>query len=214
MAADFLTRRLLSLISLGYFPGAYFPGAAGVGTLDEDYTWPAPVPSGPRSTPLAKLVALVAVCPTFRVRCGVTDDDQASAKLIAGDHSSPRRIFFPDVDWTKHDVFPSAVVQPGPEWRGETDAAGRRHYLKFSGSLRLILLDEDRYGGDMERSLRDFENFLGDLMQDLATRFARNVNLAATAIRLELPPALATDEEVISRGGKAYWSASFLIDWS
>jgi hypothetical protein len=213
MAADWLDRLLLNAHRLGFFPSAYFPGGGEVGTLEEDYNWPAPVPEGPRCVPMAKLAALVAICPTFRSRCDVPDDDSASKRLIAGDADHPQRIFFPDVDWDKHDVFPSAVIQPGANWRGSTDASGRRHYLKFSGNLRLILMDKDRYDGDMGRSLRDFENFLGNLAQDLAIRFARNDNLAATDIQIELPPALCSDEETVSRG-KAYWTASFLVDWS
>ena len=106
-------------------------------------------------------------------------------------------------------------VEPHPEdWLEQLQPAMDIVGNMASKALRLSYIAPHtfHYGGDMARSLRDFENFCGDLMQDLATRFARNDNLAATDIRLELPPALCTDEEIIN--GRAYWTTSYLIDWS
>ncbi len=181
-----------------------------VGTV---YTWPSPDPEGPIIHPLAKLVTLLAATPTFRVRCGLAaDDPQGSTKLIDGLGGFQRRIFYPEVDWSSFDVFPSAVIQFGPEWRAEWRSGGSSNYTHPKGTLRLILADEDRASGDMEQSCREFGIYVGQLMDDLRAQFGRSDELNADGIVQEWPPSLPPDE-VITGLGTWYWSCSYLISW-
>lgn len=198
---------------------------AATGTL---YDWPDPDPEGPLLVPLTKLVTLIAASPVFRARCGLeTDDPDANDKLIEG-QGGTKRIFYPAADLSQWDVFPAAVVQFGPEWTWDRRAGGHRNFLLTGGSLRLILLDEAKYmpgrgPGDIERSLRDFSIFVGNLFADLASAFGLNDELDGVSIRTEDlrdqdggsmdgGPKLCPLTEEVSRG-RAYWHATYLVEW-
>jgi|GEM_PF-3591665 len=192
------------------FPQRYFPGGTSKATA---YVWPTPDPQGPIIRPLAKLATLLAATAHFRTRCGLESDDPlGTEKLLDGKHGTQRRIFYPEVDWDRFNVFPSAVIQPGPTWTATLACGGERNYLTYHGSLRLILIDADRYPHEMERSLRDYGTWVGQLLDDLKSYFAYNDELAGTTITQERGIARGTVTEEVSRG-KAYWSTAFLIDW-
>lgn len=202
-------------------PFAYPVAGEATGTL---YEWPDPDPEGPLMRPLAKLVTLIAATPTFRTRCGLeTDDPDANEKLIEGS-AGQKRIFYPAADLSRWDVFPSAVVQFGPAWEWDQRAGGNRNFLLTSGSLRVLLLDRAKYmPGDIERSMRDFAIFAGNLYADLASGFGLNDELTGVSIRQENirggdgvergGPSLCPVEESTSKG-RSYWLMSCLVDWS
>jgi len=192
------------------FPQRYFPGGTTKATA---YVWPDPDPEGPIIRPLAKLATLLAATAHFRTRCGLESDDPlGTEKLLDGRYGCKRRIFYPDVDWHRHNVFPSAVLQFGPDWKATTASGGDRNYLVTSGNLRLILIDEDNYPRDVEKSLRDFGIWIGQLLDDLKHYFAYSDELAGTTITQEDSIKQSPVVEEVSRG-KAYWTVAFLIDW-
>ncbi len=204
--------RIAKLIpmSMSLFPRRLFPG----GGPQRQYSFPTPDADGPIVKPLATLATMIASTPTFRERAGLDADDPfGSEKLLEGSNGGTKRIFFPLVDWQLHDVMPSAVIQFGPEWQESLVSGGHRNFTTPSGTLRLILTDDDKNPGDREASLRDFGTYLGQFFDDLRSLFALNDDLAATGISQELQPMMTPDNESRSRG-KAYWSASYFIEWA
>ncbi len=211
------------------WPAPYcYPTVEVVSGFGTTYEWTDPEPDGPLLLPMTKLVSLIAATPTFRVRCGLAaGDDVGGAALITG-AGGTKRLFYPAADITSvvdAEIFPAIIVQFGPAWGFEKRAGGHRNILRASGTLRMILLDVDRYPGatNIERSLRDFANYVGNLFTDLATAFGLNDELAGKVIRqdegvdengnrVDTGPRLCPLEEEASRG-TGYWHAVYLIDW-
>ena len=152
------------------------------------------------------------ITPTFRVRCGLAaDDPDASAKLIDGvEGEFQRRIFYPLADPKGFDVFPSAIIQFGPRWSVTKQAGGAINYTAPEGSLRLILVDEDREDGDHEASCREFGVYVGNLLNDLRSQFALSDALAATGIEQELEPSILSDA---GSRNTFVWICGYLISW-
>lgn len=188
------------------FPRCYFPG----GGPQSDYDWPEPDPTGPLMTPLSKLAELVAASPTFRVRCGLESNDQyASAKLLEGAYGTQKRIFYPAADTEQWDIFPGIVLAQGDKWTWEV----AKYSQRASGTLLMMIFDEDRYPGNLEATYRDFLSFAGNLCADLARLFSSDDDLAGNAITQVTAPHLPPVEEEASRG-KGYWQAAYNIGWS
>jgi hypothetical protein len=160
------------------------------------------------------LAELVAETPLFRTRCGLAaDDSQAAEKLIGGLYGCAQRIFIPEVYAEQCQIFPSATLQLGPRWEWSTHAGGQQNYLMAEGSVKLILIDEDKYPGNKEASSRDFATFAGNLLQQIAALLAYDDRLAGSEIAQDQPPMLCPIEEEAARG-RAYWWAGYVINWS
>ncbi len=192
------------------FPRRLFPG----GGPQKKYAFPDPDPQGIILRPLTKIVSLISATDTFRTRNNLeTDDPVADEKLIDGDHGVQRRIFYPEVDWDTFDVFPSAVVQFGPDWRATLRAGGAQNDTRPAGSVRVILMDEDQNPGDIEASMRDFGTYVGQLLDDMRSQFAVDDEFTGIGITQEESPFLPDKESEASRG-IAWWTCSYLFEWS
>lgn len=200
------------------FPRRLFPG----GGPQKAYSWPTPDAEGIILRPLTKLVTLIAATNTFRTQCGLaTNDPVANEKLIDGSYATQKRIFYPEVDWESFDVFPSAVVQFGPDWHATWRAGGAQNYTRPGGSLRLILMDKDRQpnsaglsdSANIGLSLRTFAIYVSQLLDDLRSQFAVDDELTGTGITQEDPP-FFPPEETVKTEGLGWWTCSYLIEWS
>ncbi len=169
------------------------------------YDWPVPVPDGPLTKPLARLIDLVAASPTFVARAGGAD----AAELIEGTGGT-QRIYFPEVDLDALDVFPAAILEIG-DLEFDQDAGGDRNYLAASGVVSLLLVDKGQYEDDLQRSCRDFLNFAGKTFYEISQMFAVSDNLAGHGMSGFWGPrrdALPTDDGVIDR-----WMAGVEVHW-
>lgn len=192
------------------FPRRLFPG----GGPQKAYAFPDPDPQGIILRPLTKIVSLIAATNTFRTRNNLeTDDAVANEKLIDGDFAFQRRIFYPEVDWRTFDVFPSAVVQFGPDWRATLRGGGAQNSTQPGGSVRVIFMDEDQNPTDVEASMRDFGTYVGQVLDDMRSQFAVDDEFTGTGITQEESPFLPLEETVLARG-VAWWTASYLFEWS
>jgi hypothetical protein len=175
------------------------------------YTWQTPQPEGPITTPLCKLVELVAESTNFRVRAGLAADAvRANEKLIDGADGWEKRIFYPFADLETLEVYPAAVL-----WTGGTeftqDSGGHRNFLATSGNIALLLVDLCKYPEDRETSCRDFTNFAGNVFMDLAEAFGEDDNLTGTRIHSMRGP----DRDIISlsQGQQDRWICWAEIAW-
>lgn len=192
------------------FPVPYFPS----GGYDVAYAWPDPAESGPLMTPLARLVTLAAASPTLRERCGLaTDDPDASDLLVEGGDGFVRRIFYPASDRDDFAAYPAVIIFLGSEFTWEHVASGSQHYLRPRGTLELSIYDEDRYPLSMAQSTTDFANFVGNFLQDLASQFASDDELAGNEITQMGRPSLLPLEHSAGHG-KEIWHAEYIIRWS
>lgn len=192
------------------FPRRLFPG----GGPQKKYVFPSPAAEGIILRPLTKVVSLISATDTFRTRNNIdTDDPVADDKLIDGLFAFQRRIFYPEVDWKKFDVFPSAVVQFGPDWRATLRGGGAQNDTRPAGSVRVIFMDEDQNPGDVEASMRDFSTYIGQLLDDMRSQFAVDDEFTGIGITQEESPFLPLTETVLTRG-KSFWTCSYLFDWS
>ncbi len=164
---------------------------------------PIPLPTGPLTTPLSKLAALVAESATFRAAVGAADSTAALTKIHFPCLATPYL----------RDALPCAVLQQGPSWSLEQVAGGSQNWLwpAPGSSIRLILADCDRYPKDLEASGVAFLNYCGGVLQDLADLAGRDDRLDVTGIRQEVAPVLPSQEE--DKAGAVWWKASFLIAW-
>jgi hypothetical protein len=160
--------------------------------------------------PLARLVDLVAAAPTFIERCGLDEDDPTAADQLIGGEGGTQRIFYPAVELDDLDAFPAAVLRV-KELQYDQDSGGARNYLASSGVLSLLLVDRGRYQYDLERSGRDFLNFAGMTIHQIARQFAEDENLAGYRMRSFWGPDY--DSQATSAGVIDRWMCGIDVHW-
>lgn len=178
---------------------------------------PTPTATGAISVPKRKLAEVLAEAETWQLWCELAYPDAAAADKLIDGIGGTKRIFYPTADsrdlGTLYDRMPLAVIGNGQQWQMPTVAGGAGNYMRPAGQLALIIADRDRYPDSLEASQRDFENRLGDLMDDLAALSGRSDRLAMDLIEQFIPPSLPPEEETDANPGRVWWAAGYLIDW-
>jgi hypothetical protein len=178
---------------------------------------PAPTATGPISVPKRKLCEMLAEAETWQTWCGLAYPDAAAADKLIDGIGGTKRIYFPTADANDlgelYDRMPLAVVGNGTSWTMPTKAGGAGNYMRPNGQLSLIVADIDRYPDNLESSQREFENRLGDLMEDLRNLSGRSDRLAMDLIAQQIAPSLPPEDEQNARPDRTWWAAMYLIDW-
>ena len=181
----------------------------------------APAPEEAYTWPLYALASRLAGTKRFQERCGlVYPEPEAEQQLLQG-QGGQQRIFYPCL---REDDFasarlPCAVIQFGDTWDLLTYAGGEKnHFGPPDGTLKLILADSDKWNTpttqatDFERSARDFANWVGGVIRDLADIAGENTNLSIKRFSQQQPPSMSPKEEQTTLGF-IYWTAVFQIEY-
>lgn len=159
-------------------------------------------PSGPIALPKSLVCDMVANSATFQARIGVNTQTAAYEKVFytfkrasAADHRSLR---------------PYATVLTTPQLSYELDAGGFQNYLLPSGTVGLLLVDNDDQFSDITNASIDFENFCGGVLADVQNQSALSGNLAIIRAELLQLDRLPQDAE-LSEG--CWWQALLAFEW-
>ncbi len=178
-----------------------------------------PTPAGPYTVPLHRLAQMLSECAAFQTRCSLTyPDADAEAKLVNGD-GGLKRIYYPDLtDENALAGMPYAVITWGGEWRMPQSSGGARNYFSGAqGELILRIADKSRYPANREAALRDFGNFVGQVILTGDDDNPGLLELAALDDRLVISDLAQTEPpwECERREGEAngeiYWQAEFSV---
>ncbi len=172
--------------------------------LEVEYYVPAPPPEGPQMVPLAKLRDMLAATPATQARFGVAGDDA---------HARAReRIYFPVLaDEEIPARLPAIVVTDGDEWQYTQHSGGAQNYLRPAGTAVVLFAARSRYPGDLEAGRRDFSNWVGLTLQQLAGQAGVDTLLSIREIAQEMPPAMCSREHEDAFG--LYFLASYAVRW-
>lgn len=161
---------------------------------------PNPTPLGPLSLSVRKLVELVAESAAFQARCGVATQAAAYA-----------RIWHPDIEMQAmaHFTGPAAVVMTAAFGLARIDP----YHLRPDGcQLGLLLTDDDQFPRDPLASQTDFENWIGQVVQQIAAIQGTGERLTIDRITMSVPPQHTHPADAGTR--KPYWMAVFDVHWS
>lgn len=177
-----------------------------------------PTPTTPFSDKIHTLGRMLAAAEIFRTQSGLAADDPDAEANLLGEDSDVRRIYYPERDDEELlSLFPLAIIAPaaGRRYVAIGDGAGTT-MVHDRGILLLAVLDEDRTPGDgpfnLEQSGRAFENFWGQVVDQLAAQSGRDWDpddypgetysrLRIAAIEEIQPPQLSAREE-----NTRYWA--------
>jgi len=160
---------------------------------------------GPISVPREKLVDLVAASAAFQARVDPAEptDDKARERIHWPALENPDPALWPE-------LRPFAVVM-AKGLSFELAAGGGQNYLRPTGTLTVLVVDTDRQPASLKESQIDFENFVGQVMADVAAASAQGENLSITRIT-QTEPAMVTDLKDRPAAG-LFWTAGFEITW-
>jgi hypothetical protein len=173
--------------------------------LEVEYHVPTPPADGPLMVPLDKLCDMLAATPATQARFGTTGvDAQARARA---------RIYFPVLEEELiPQQLPAIVVTDGDDWSYRMHSGGAQNYLRPEGSALVLFAAGTRYPGNLEAGRRDFSNWVGATLRDLADLAGVDALLAIRQVEQEMPPAMCSKEHEDTYG--LYFLASYLVSWS
>lgn len=153
---------------------------------------------GPISVPVRKLVELVAESATFQTRVKA-DSVEEAMKFIH--HPHLRANGFEEIKG------PLAVVSSQPCTWERVDA----NQLRPTGVLVLTLSNDDKYPEKSDWSQIDFENFCGQVIQDICELQGKNTRLTIDSIVQSIPASLSHPTAAGPDQRSAYWISTFEI---
>ena len=173
--------------------------------LELEYHVPTPAAAGPLMVPLDKLCDMLAATPATQSRFGTTGED-AHARTRA-------RIYFPVLEDEAIPVhLPAIIVTDGDEWSYQQHSGGARNYLRPQGTSLVLFAAGTRYPGNLEAGRRDFSNWVGMTLRELAAEAGADAQLSIRQIDQQMPPAMCSKEHEDAVG--LYFLASYLVSWS
>lgn len=164
-----------------------------------------PTPTIPFSDKIATLGRMLAACEILRTRSNLDADDPDAEDKLFGESSMERRIFYPlkELDDPAL-IYPVCVIVPEKRRYAAFADGGQTTMTHDRGILGLFVADRaDRYPNSVEQSARDFENFWGALIDQLAAQSGADWDdedepysrLRISAIEEEGQPQLSPIEE-------------------
>lgn len=191
----------------GYYVAYVESALAGLATCSEDAvyfraTTSAGTSAGFITAPKQALIDILAESPAFQAKVGASAPSDARAYihtnyLLVDNHALER---------------PYAIVATAA---GDYDlrSGGARNFLRPQGTLWLYLCDQYR-SADSAEDIRLFENYCGEVLDEIAELAAVDDRLAIAAIAIAVPPT-RSERWMEGLGGAAreYCEASFTIDW-
>jgi len=169
-------------------------------------------PAGPIARPADVLRNMVAGSGRFRAQLG----RRATTQDVLA------RIHRPNKTLWDHDGFPSAarpfaVIQiPESGVRsGQADAPfGRasdgRNIIHHEWTLELMLCDDDRAPGDLQRSTEIFETFAGQVLEDILSMAGKPGRLNIDSYEMQIPPQYPPPER--QSAGWQFWLCKFTFE--
>jgi hypothetical protein len=162
--------------------------------------------TSPPGIAVEKLVALIAACPAFRLRCGVT----TSAGAL-------NFISYPTLDSRRQEEFPYAVCFLPREGSHENYRAGYGGGFTpmFNrGSILLRLGDKIGEYDDLGDEEVDFTNFEGAVIAYLKSVSGVSDNLNIVDINQTMAPTYSDPTKVSGdKGQRPYYEVEYLIQW-
>ncbi len=173
--------------------------------LEIEYYVPTPPAAGPLMVPLDKLTDMLAATPATQERFGTTGDDA---------HARTReRIYFPVLEEQEIPArLPVIIVSDSDEWSYKQHAGGSQNYLRPAGTAMVVFAAGTRYPGDLRAGRRDFSNWVGVTLRELAEQAGVDAKLSIRAIDQELRASMCSREHEDTFG--LYFLASYLVSWS
>lgn len=173
--------------------------------LEVEYYVPTPASQGPLMVPLDKLVDMLAATPATQARFGTTGED-AQAR-------TRERIYFPVLEEEAIPTrLPVIIVSDGDEWSYKQHSGGAQNYLRPEGTALVMFAAGTRYPGDLEAGRRDFSNWVGVTLRELAEQAGVDAQLSIRQIDQDMRPAMCSKEHEDAIG--LYFLASYLVSWS
>lgn len=161
--------------------------------------------TGPNGLAMQKLATLLSTVSAWQTRCGVSTSANA-LKFIHYPH-------FRDTDQSKR---PIAIISRTPDggFNARRDAGGGKNWFLYSGTLRLIVVDDLKDFTDEKDPDIDFHNFTESLITGLLDGAAVSDALAISDITATIPPSRSDDTTVAGEHAtNAIYSAEWLISW-